>query len=167
MPGFPNRISRDSLGPSDLIDTWPVTDPRKAIPAATYKLAWWQLAGASLVVARAVVGVTMSGTNPVTTYQALAFDPNGTLPLLNWTRTGVGVYTYSFPQSEYPDEQGNLVTLAFAGGRADVQVLIGGNIAIGHHEQTGPRAGTVRCYSGNPLALTEVPDTESFLVTLM
>jgi hypothetical protein len=166
MPGFPNRIGRTSLGPA-LQDTWPVTDPTKAIPAQSFMLAWWQLAGASLVVPRAVIGVTMSGTDPVTTYQAIAFDPDGLLPLLEWTRNVAGSYSYSFPDSEYPDEAGNLVTVSFVGGQAVPQALISGGIALGHHERTGPRAGTVRIYSGNPLVLTEMSDGTSFLVTLM
>ena len=166
MPGFPNRIGRTSLGPA-LQDTWPVTDPTKAIPAASFMLAWWQLAGASLVVPRAVIGVTMSGTDPVTTYQAIAFDPDGLLPLLEWNYVSPGRYTYSFPDSEYPDEAGNLVTVSFVGGQVVPQALIAGGICIGHHERTGPRAGTVRIYAGSPLVLTEMPNGTSFLVTLM
>lgn len=167
MPGFPNRISRASLGPA-LQDTWPVTDPRKAIPAATFMLAWWQLAGASLVVPKAVIGVTMNGTQPVTDYQALAFDPDGVQPLLSWTRSAAGVYTYSFPQSEYPDEQGNPVTLSFLGGFVHFQGgLVSGNVMKADHEKTGPRAGTLRFYTTSPSAFVEVPTTKSFLVTLI
>jgi hypothetical protein len=148
------------------MDTWPVTDPRKAIPAASFMLAWWQLAGAALVVPKAIIGVTMVGIVPTTTYQALAFDPDGTLPLLGWTRSIAGVYSYSFPQSEYPDELGNPVTLSFIGGTAEAQCLIGANIPRGHHERTGPRAGTVRFSTTSPSVFVEVPDTKTFIVAL-
>ena len=167
MPGFPNRTSRSSFGPA-LVDTWPVTDPRKAIAAASFMLAWWQLAGAALVVPKAVLGVTMSGTQPITDYQALAFDPDGLLPKLTWTRSAAGVYTYSFPQSEYPDEQNNPVTLTFAGGYVHYQGgLVSSNVMKADHEKTGPRAGTLRFYTTSPSTFVEVPTTKSFLVTLV
>lgn len=166
MPGFPNRISRASLGPA-LEDTWAVTNPKKAIPAASFMLAWWQLAGSALVVPKAIIGVTMSGTTPSTTYQALAFDPDGSLPLLLWTRSAAGVYSYSFPSSQYPDENGNLVTLSFEGGDAKSQALVGGVIQSGHHERTGPRAGTCRFFTTSPSTFIDVPTTKTFLVTLM
>lgn len=167
MPGFPSRISRASLGPA-LEDTWAVTNPKKAIPAASFMLAWWQLAGAGLVVPKAILGVTMSGTTPITTYQALAFDPDGTLPLLTWSRSAAGVYSYSWPNSQYPDENGSLVTLTFEGGFVHYQGgLVSSNIMQANHEKTGPRAGTLRFYTTSPSTFVEVPDTKSFLVSLM
>ncbi len=143
MPGFPNRIRRSSLGPSDLIDTWPVTDERKAIPANTYKLAWWQLAGVNLTAYRATFGVRMSAGTLTTFYQAIAFDPNGALPLISWVHTATGVYTYSLPSSEYPDEQGNPVTVDFLGGIATPQTMNGSNWMRLYHIKTGPRSGSV------------------------
>lgn len=164
--GFPNRISRAALGPA-LEDTWTVTNPKRAIPAASFNLAWWQLAGAGLVVPKAVIGVTITGTTPATTYQALAFDPDGGLPLIVWTRGSAGVYSYSFPSSQYPDENGNLVTLSFEGGSISPQALVGGVAVSAHHERTGPRAGTCRFWTTSPSTFVDVPTTKTFLLTLM
>ena len=164
MPGFPNRIRRATLGPT-LVDVWPTTDESKAIPARTFNLAWWQMAGMGLTAALGLLGVKMNGTTPQTVFQALAFDPDGGLPLLVWTRSGAGVYSYSFPQASYPDEQGNLVTLVLTGGIATPQTAISGNVPNGSHELTGARAGTVRTRNASG-TLVDIPDQGTFLFQL-
>ena len=165
MPGWPNRIARSSLGPT-LLDVWPVTDPQKAIPAKSFNLAWWQLAGAGLTAARGLLQVRMNGTQPETVFQTLAWDTEGTLPLLLWTRTGAGIYTYSFPSSQYPDEEGNLVTLNLLGAKVETQTLIAADPDTrASHEKTGPRAGTVRTLASG--VVTEYPDQAEFLVHLI
>ena len=164
MPGFPNRIRRASLGPT-LQDVWPVTDERKAIAARSFNLAWWQLAGAALTAAQGLLSIKLTGTSPGTVFQAFAFDPDGALPLLAWTRSAAGVYSYSFPQSQYADEQGNLVTLVLNGGIATPQTLVSGNALRGSHELTGARAGTVRFETVGG-TLTDIPSNGTFLVQL-
>jgi len=165
MPGFPNRISRASLGPS-LVDTWPVTDETKAIPSKSFNLAWWQLAGSGLTAARGLLQVVMNGTQPETVFQALAWDPDGTLPNLLWVRDSAGVYSYSFPQTDYPDESGSPVTLALLGAHPVTQNLIAADPDTrASHDKTGPRAGTIRTMASG--VVTEYPDASEFTVFLL
>jgi hypothetical protein len=143
MAGYPNRIARSSLGP-DVIDTWPVKDERKAIPARTYNLNWWQVAGSQLCVPRGVVGATVSGTTVTTDYQTLAWDPEGGLPLLVWTYDSVGDYSFDFPNTTYPDEAGNDVPLVIPFGMAQARELVGGNLVGGGVVMSGPKTGSVK-----------------------
>lgn len=147
MPGFPNRIARSSFGPT-LKDKWPVVNPEHDVGAAPLNLLFWQVAGMNAAAARGLIQVQVNeGTGAVDTlYQGFAWDPNGTLPKIAWTRSAAGVYTYALPQAEYEDEQGNLVTVELLGGQPMPQALYSGNVVLGQHELTGPRKGTVHLY---------------------
>lgn len=143
MPGWPNRISRASLGPT-LEDTWPVTDERKEIPARTFNLKHWQIAGGLLAAARAaIIADGSSGASITTQFQAIAWDPDGLLPKLAWTRISLGVFEFEFPQTQYPDESGNLVTLAIPGGAAFPIELNGSNMAVGQVVMSTGKKGRV------------------------
>lgn len=149
MAGFPNRIVRSSLGPT-LIDTWPVKDERKAIPARTHNLNYWQIAGAQMCVPRGVVGATVSGSVVTTDYQTLAWDTEGALALLTWGYVSAGNFTFSFPGATYPDEVGNDVPLIIPFGAAFARGLdSGGGRVTGQVIMTGTRAGSVRLWDAN------------------
>lgn len=143
MSGFPNRIARSSLGP-DVIDTYPVKDPRKAIAARIHNLMFWQLAGAQLGSARCIIGATVAGSLVTTDYQTLAFDPEGALGLLAWFYDGVGDYSFDFPETSYPDEAGNDVPLVIPFGAAFARELNGSNLVVGQVIMSGPKTGRVR-----------------------
>lgn len=145
MPGFPNRIARSSLGPT-LKDKWPVVNPEYDIGEASLNLLFWQTAGMNAVSARGLMSVTVSGTTAETQYQGFAWDPDGNMPKVTWTRSAAGVYTFSLPQAQYADEKGNLVTVELVGGHPIPQGLASGNVTFGAFEKTGPRAGTVHIY---------------------
>lgn len=148
MAGFPHRIARSSLGPT-LKDKYPVVNPEHDVGEAALNLLFWQSAGMNVSAARAMlqVDVDESAGTAETLYQGFAWDPNGTLPKLQWTRSAAGVYTFSLPQSQYEDERGNDVTVTLVGGMAVPQALYSGNIVIGQFELTGSRAGTVHMYA--------------------
>ena len=143
MPGYPNRIARSSLGPN-VIDTWPVKDPRKAIAAQIHNLQFWQMAGAQLCVPRGVVGATVSGSTVTTDFQALAWDPEGALPALLWTYDAAGDFGFDFPSTTYPDEAGNAVPLVIPFGVAHARALDGSNLVLGQVIMSGPKTGSVR-----------------------
>lgn len=144
MSGFPNRIGRSSLGPT-LEDKWPVVNPKHDLGAAQFNLAFHQIAGMNLVSARGLLFVDVnSGTGTITTtYQGIAWDPDGLLPKVVWTRSAAGIYSWSLPQTSYLDESGNAITVEVLGGYPMPQELVGGNVVIGQHVKTGVRAGTV------------------------
>jgi hypothetical protein len=149
MAGFPNRIVRSSLGPT-VIDTWPVKDERKAIPARTQNLQFWQVAGSQMCVPRACIGATVSGSVVTTDYQTLAWDTEGALALLTWGYASAGNFTFSFPNATYPDEVGNDVPLIIPFGVAHARALDSGSkFAPGQVVMTGPRAGTVRLWESD------------------
>jgi len=152
MPGFPARIARSSLGPT-LQNRYPIKDPRFDIGEEAFNLAWWQIAGMNAVSPRGflvVDGLTDAGVSvnpPVTTYQAFAWDPENAMPKIQWTRSGTGIYTFSLPDTQYPDEQGNLITVEFLGGVAFAQCLSSGTTGsnmLSAFNKTGVRSGRVR-----------------------
>ena len=143
MPGYPNKIARASLGPT-VVDTWPVKDPRKAIPATTHNLQFWQVAGAQMGAARGIIGATVSGTTVTTDYQALAWDADGSLPALLWSYDAAGDFSFDFPSATYPDEAGNAVPLVIPFGFALARALNGSNLVTGQLIMTAPKAGRVR-----------------------
>ena len=166
MPGFPSRIVRASLGPT-LLDTAPPRDPRKAIGADTFNLAFWQVAGMNLTARLGVLVLTRTGSVYATTYQGFAFDPEAAMPNVLWTREGAGVYTYSLPLVSYPDEAGNSVAVAFTAGAAHPQV-VSAALQQSTHQKTGARAGRVRLFTvdGSGATLTDLADGQSLMVEL-
>lgn len=145
--GFPNRVARSSFGPT-LEDKWPVVNPKHDVGEATLNLTFWQVAGMNAVSARGLIYVSVNeGAGTATTdYQGFAWDPDGGMPKIVWTRTSAGVYTFSLPETQYEDERGNLTTVELVGGQVIPQHLYSGNIPIGAFDLTGVRAGTAHIY---------------------
>lgn len=104
MPGFPLRFLRSALGP-ELIDSAPVENPETDIGARQFNLAFWQMAGANLIVPRATVVARWDGSAFVIAHQAEAWNTEGAQahPLLE--RQEEGSYTYTFA-ANYLDENG-------------------------------------------------------------
>lgn len=143
MSGFPTRPTRNGFGPS-LQDEYPLVDPTKEVGASALNLAFWQLAGVGLTAPLALLHCTVNGGSVAVAQQALAFDPLLTLPLLAVTYSSVGVYSLSFPSSEYADSIGALRTLTLFGGAVFPTSVSGsGRQALGQWVKTGPRSGQV------------------------
>jgi hypothetical protein len=110
----------------------------------------------NLTCARALLSVTASSGGATTDYQGLAWDPDGQLPKLTWTRDAQGVFSFAFPSATYKDERGNDVTLNILGGQVIPQALSGSNPVTGHFVKTGPRAGTCHLYVPNTNAKADI-----------
>lgn len=110
--GFPTRSTRSAFGPR-LEDRFPVVDPTKEIPASAFNLAFWQLAGLSLVTPRAIVVAKGTPSGVERSASQEAWNPDGGIvPQL--TRESAGVYTVTYPATA-KDEQGNSVSIALLG----------------------------------------------------
>lgn len=155
MSGWPNRIARSSLGPT-LVDKFPVVNPEHDVGAKQFNLDYWQLAGMNLTAPRVLLQVSANAGGAETQYQGIAWDPNGTLPKVTWTRTAQGIYTFSLPQAEYSDEEGNLAEVVIVGGQAIPQATFTGNMVLGQFELTGTRAGTVHMFVPQTLAKQDI-----------
>lgn len=118
--GFPTRIARTTLG-QVMEDEAPVKNPKRQLSAGTVNLAHWQLAGAQLVVPRAlIVAKIVAGPAVETESQLIAWDPNGALAMLTWTYSAVGNYLLTLA-AQYNDENGTPVNTDMLFGYAMVQ----------------------------------------------
>lgn len=133
MSGFPTRPDRDSFGPT-YENERPVNNPKRELGDSVFNLNFWQLAGSGLVIPRAMIVASVSGSAVTTQNQGLAWDPNGNVSNLIWTYEGVGHYSADF-LSQYVDENGTLVNLSLIAGAAFPQ-------------GTAARFGTVNLTSG-------------------
>jgi hypothetical protein len=115
--GFPTRISRNSLGPK-LVDATGPTNSEKKLDAARINLLMWQAVGAQMVVPRLVIHADVVGTVVTTAQQLCAWDVNGEMPTIEWTRTGTGVYTAALDEISYPDDHENDVAIILRAGQA-------------------------------------------------
>lgn len=112
MPGWPNKISRASLGPT-YQNAAKVGKPSEEADAAVFNLMCWQMAGMNLVSARAVIIGQSDGTTVSLVRQYFAWDPDSALSPCSLTRTGTGAYTWALPNSGvYTDMNGNSVTFS-------------------------------------------------------
>lgn len=127
MSGYPKIPTRASFGPT-YRDEKPVDDPETELGADVMNLAFWQVAGAGRTLPRAVLLIT-GATNPVVSYQLLAFDPNGVLAALVVARSGLGDYSITF-EATYTDEQGNAVAFAPKAAVPVVQGAAAGTAAV-------------------------------------
>lgn len=150
MSGFPNRPIRATLGPA-LEDEFPVTNPKKEQGADVFTLGWWQVAGAGLVVPRAVLFVdVVAATSATTTSQMLAWDVDQSLALLGWTYVGLGNFDITFA-SQYVDQTDTLRTLTLLGGFASVTDTVD---ELDHRARvivTAPNTATVRVFDAATL----------------
>ncbi len=99
MPGFPLLPSRQAFG--EILEATPELNPRTDIGGARFNLAWWQLAGAGLMVARALVLVSSAGA---IVSAAEAWNPNQDLtmhPVV--VHPATGCYALIYPSSALDD----------------------------------------------------------------
>ena len=158
MSGFPNRPKRTDLGPT-YENERPVTNPKREIGFNIFNLDFWQLSGLGRVAPLAVLIADVSEPSPVITYQGLAFDPNNALGSISISY-GQSFYDIQFA-AEYPDENGELVTLDIKGGIA------------ASLDPAVPALGTAHIITGNNVevhfvrVLDAVPvDVTSFILVL-
>lgn len=106
MAGWPERITRDALGPA-LADVIPPPNGVSFLGAAVFTLAWWVLAGLARTSSRAWVatdGADVLGHGE-------AWYPNGDGPVPELTKNGTGDYDL-----EYESTAANEVNVAKALG---------------------------------------------------
>ena len=125
MSGFPNKITRQNLGPV-YADAVKPTNPESELTAATFNLVAWQVAGMNGPASRAFFYVTISGSVLTTANQWMAWDPNQVLPIMTWVRSSAGVYTWALPNGGsgvgiYPDANGALVAVGLLAALGAVQ----------------------------------------------
>lgn len=126
--GFPNRFKRSDLGPK-FRNGYPVENPETDLSDAAVNAAFWQTAGAGLIVPRAKLIAEWNGSSFTILEQAEAWNPNldQAHPVL--ARLGTGDYSYTFA-STYKNELGEDVALALNGARASpIAEVTGGTIA--------------------------------------
>ena len=76
MPGFPNRITRSSLGPS-YQNAAKLGNPKQEADASVFNLLCWQAAGMNLVVPKGiVVGLDDGNGNLSVVQQGFVWDPD-------------------------------------------------------------------------------------------
>lgn len=141
--GFPDTPNRTAFGPT-FQDKRPVVDPTKELGSQVFNLMAWQMAGAGIVCPRAMI--IYDGSTPATTYQALAWDPNGLLGNISITKQGTGEYDVDFA-STYTDQNGTAVSFSVRGAMAfgqDAPSQVQAVVTIG---EDSPQQVTV--YVGN------------------
>lgn len=116
--GWPLRIVRALLPTMD--ELIPKEHPEQDVGGGDFNLDWWQLAGANLVIPRAVLAAKYNtGTSAfVKSYQEEAWNVNSALAHPTLARAGAGEYSYTFAAT-YPDKDGNLVATVL--GEPDVR----------------------------------------------
>lgn len=104
MTGFPTRPTRQDFGPQ-LKNARPIENPELQVGEETLNPALWQLAGAGLMVPRAVLIAEWTGSAMQILYQQEAWNPRNDQPKPGLSRSSAGVYIYSFAAT-YLDEKG-------------------------------------------------------------
>jgi hypothetical protein len=125
MSSFPRRFLRSLLGPK-FVDTVPVENPEADIGARQFNAAFHAVAGMNLVVPRAVVIASYTGSAFQIDHQAEAWNPEGSQgrPLLE--RASAGAYTYTFAAT-YKDQDGvNIATSLTAARVTSHRELVSG-----------------------------------------
>lgn len=148
MSGYPNKITRSDLGPV-YEDAVKPANPKTELTAGTFNLMAWQLAGLNGQAARVFSYCKIAASVLTQQTQALAWDPNQALPNIQWTRVGLGSYTWTLPNGGlgvgiYPDANGQsvgaglLVCKVAPQGTADIT-------GVGAVNPDGV-SGTVNCF---------------------
>ncbi len=151
MSGYPNKITRQNLGPI-YVDAVKPTNPTSELTAATFNLMAWQVAGMNGPAARAFFYVTISGTTLTTANQWMVWDPNQALPLMMFTRSSAGVYTWALPNGGfgvgiYPDATGASVTAGLLCALGAVQGTT--NLNLVADVNLDGVTGTINCYNAS------------------
>jgi hypothetical protein len=115
MSGWPQKITRAALGPI-YENASKVTNPKKNLDAGILNLLAWQVAGLNGTAPRGLVRCTLSGTVVTVTHQWFAWDPDGALAKMAWTRSSTGVFTWTLPGTgSYADANGISVPAGLIG----------------------------------------------------
>lgn len=151
MSGYPNKITRQNLGPV-YADAVKPTNPETELTAATVNLMAWQVAGMNGPAAKAFFYVTISGTTLATVSQWMAWDPNQSLPAMAWVRSGAGVYTWELPDGGagvgiYPDANDEEFTAGLLCLIGAVQGTTNLNL-VGDVDPDGV-SGTLNCFNAS------------------
>jgi hypothetical protein len=155
MSGYPARVARSNFGPQ-YVDKYPPANPEQEFASKELNLLCWQVAGVNAAAPRGMVSVDASSTAATALAQGFAWDPDQELPLLTFTRTGLGTYEFTLPSSTYADAEGNLVAVSIVGGQAIPQQLSGSNMVIGVYERISNISGRVHMYSIQGAAKVDV-----------
>lgn len=146
MPGYPNKITRNSLGPT-YVNAGKLGKVDEEADAGVFNLMCWQVSGMSGCCPRAVIIGQADNASISFIKQWFAWDPNGNLGQTTFGRTSAGVYTWALPGSgTYGDMNGNPTVF-----QADfAYVLVMGNsdrnvIAALNSDNI---SGTINCYIG-------------------
>lgn len=144
MSGYPNKISRSSLGPS-YQNAAKVGNPKQEADAAIFNLMCWQLAGVNVVAPRAVLIGQADNATISLVKQYLAWDPNGALGPSTFSRTSQGVYTWALPGSgTYSDMNGNAVV--FQAEYVQASIMGGTNRLLIADLDTDGNSGSINCF---------------------
>jgi hypothetical protein len=133
MAGFPNKITRNDIGPT-FENEVKVANPKREFDANTLNLMAWQLAGMNGTALRGLVVATLNVVSLLVTVNAqwFAWDPNQALPNMAFTRTSTGSFTWSLPDGGlgvgvYNDKDNNPVSVSLL---AAMPTLQGSNPAM-------------------------------------
>lgn len=109
MPGYPNKITRNALGPTYQNAT-KIGNPKEEIDASIFNLMCWQVAGMNAVSYRGVIIGRVDNATIELLSQSFAWDPNGILGPTVLNRSGAGIYSWTLPSAGiYSDMNGNAV----------------------------------------------------------
>lgn len=151
--GWPAILSRLAFAPMPMKDKARVRNPETDVSAALMNATLWQVAGMNGLVPRLMAIVDVAATVVTVRRRWFAWDPNSTLSAaeLSFTRTGAGNFTWLLANNQYPDERGNLVTVAFDFSVAQVH---GVDVVRSAQSDLNANAisGTVRTFGGGVAA---------------
>ncbi len=134
MTGWPDRITRDDLGP-ELADLLPAPNGQTFLGAVVFTLAWWVLAGAARPTTRAWAGV--DGAADSVLGHGEAWYPNADGPPPTLVKNGTGDYTLTYVNA--PNESGQTKALGLSYAKA--------------HAQTTSNINAVATVSGNDVTV--------------
>ncbi len=121
MPGWPNKITRASLGPT-YENASKITNNKRQLEAGILNTLTWQVAGMNGPAARGFVRCTLSGTDVTVTHQWFAWDPDQALVKMTFTRSSAGVFTWALPGTGiYNDVNGTPVAANLIGALPVIQ----------------------------------------------
>lgn len=107
MSGWPNRISRTSLGPV-LVNPKPITDPTRQADANVFNLDFWTVGGLAQASPKAWAYFTTAGAAIQLVAHAEVWNPNRNQPAPVPAYVGAGQYTVTYLDT-YPDASGDEV----------------------------------------------------------
>lgn len=154
MPGYPNKITRNSLGPT-FINANKIGSPQEEADANIFNLMCWQLAGLNLCAPRALIIGQADNASILLISQYLSWDPNGLLGPTALSRSGTGAYVWTLPGTGiYPDMNGNSVPVNIE--FVDARVNGGTNRYVIGEVDTDGNSGSMYCFLADTGAATDI-----------